>query len=1399
MAKRRFETGGLNQVLVTAPFPTDAEREEYFRTHDANGNLIIPNEFAAPYIPQWGATNLPAKPDYTTINDYSLPSLASAPIETAMTIGSGALAYPLGAAYGVGRNVLSGKYGTTAGTRLADQEAARVAQALTYQPRTAAAQQALERIGKIFEWSKIPPIGVPELMGMQGMRRVVPNDLRAMHGKYLQVKEDVPNIKRDFQYAQSGIERDIPRTTLGASLQKKAKSLGDLVAERQQNERDFRAKYGLVPSLSDVSKSYIVSPGNVQVRVMRDPITGNINTKSRMGQEFGDLPVLGPRTFFNNASMEVRGLFDQYKRRVARETFPDAPDEDTALTALELRYDNNSDALRAALLPGFTATPEAQALGAVSYPAGLQARLDVRAKEAPNAWLRYIEKYLGSEKDPLLASARKGMTVRDPRSLLADAQYMANAADSMQWIRDARRAIGSPEEGIVHVQDTLPAKAALDEHKQLLPALIAKRDEAQAAWTVHNQQLAAAGQETIDPMAFPPYAEAATALNAYNVRKSSLEDAVANAEIGEAYELMTDYAMIPKDTVSKVRSGLSYERKQFMPGIDQAPADALLHNPRGLRDIGLSQAAEDYFSDVVEKGITPATTPVPGYLQNAAKVMYNKTKAEQKAIREEKSKYTDYLSQRIAAVPEDMKFGNVAVLELTNKMSKDEVMREASTITEVLDHCIGQGGQARNKTNIFTGDERTYVPMVDPLTGTVPKDSHGDATTYVDSVMRGTSIIGGINDAITGMPVATIQLLKSSPDQKYTVGYVSGYQNHGPVDGRYLAGIRDYLNTKADEIAEEHVGGLTSRGIFDLRTESGREGAVTGHRELADLQEYLAAHPETPRYATQTDVEAMIEKVRVTREAVQGAELVPSTGTHRNTDEILANYSEALAAGDHDAAERFLEEGRAALEDFDPDAALIGEDWVPEPPMTLPTQDPAMLTPEEFVQGMPNILNMLGATEEVRHLQVAFENPQTRARYTPEQLVAIDNAISSRMIQLLAQESVQDLYQQINEAATLEQLDALRMERRTRSLEFSPTENQMLMDAARDRSRELRANANQYVVLPDIVMERLNNLANLSDEDLTRWLARAESNDPLTIFADLNEEQTREVVTAIEYEMGRRGMPNAELGMKKGGVIDFSTFKTGDVKGKNYSYSADIDLDDKYGLGISKQGWSVKTPEGKFKGSDITELRGRYLTDDGVEYNVKRRPLEKLWSIQRDGIGIDVSPDYKGISYTKNFAKGGHASRYAAQAAWDSQKDAFKEHRDWYNNEMPGRLKEKYPELGDLRVNGSPLDTAEEFAGAADYGQRVADYHRALNNAKFYHWWNQSGRANEALQQDAAGLALGTCNPLLPKDQILDLAAKYAKEHDYGVAPQYKAEGGAVHNYDEVSRLADELAGAMYG
>jgi len=93
--------------------------------------------------------------------------------ETALTLGTGAVAAPIGGAYGVYKNVTSPYFGTQEGINLANQEAGKVMESMTYQPRGQQGQQNVQALAELFRDSKLPPI-LPEVAGFAPLLRKSP-------------------------------------------------------------------------------------------------------------------------------------------------------------------------------------------------------------------------------------------------------------------------------------------------------------------------------------------------------------------------------------------------------------------------------------------------------------------------------------------------------------------------------------------------------------------------------------------------------------------------------------------------------------------------------------------------------------------------------------------------------------------------------------------------------------------------------------------------------------------------------------------------------------------------------------------------------------------------------------------------------------------------------------------------------------------------------------------------------------------------------------------------------------------------------------------------------------------------------------------------------------------------
>ena len=85
--------------------------------------------------------------------------------EAGLTALSGSVAAPVSALGGIVGTLTSGKYGTQEGIKAGQDMARRLQEGGTYQPRTQQGQQYVQDMQRAFEASKLPPVGVPEVMG----------------------------------------------------------------------------------------------------------------------------------------------------------------------------------------------------------------------------------------------------------------------------------------------------------------------------------------------------------------------------------------------------------------------------------------------------------------------------------------------------------------------------------------------------------------------------------------------------------------------------------------------------------------------------------------------------------------------------------------------------------------------------------------------------------------------------------------------------------------------------------------------------------------------------------------------------------------------------------------------------------------------------------------------------------------------------------------------------------------------------------------------------------------------------------------------------------------------------------------------------------------------------------
>jgi hypothetical protein len=133
--------------------------------------------------------------------------------EVPLTIGSAMVAQPIATAYGVASNVLSPEFGTQQGIKQGEMATNRLANALTYRPRSQTGQNALESIGEAFEASKLPPyfgkVGIGEIPSFTQAARAMQPYVSAATNNVVQSTKPIVNkmseALRTTDFAPKGV------------------------------------------------------------------------------------------------------------------------------------------------------------------------------------------------------------------------------------------------------------------------------------------------------------------------------------------------------------------------------------------------------------------------------------------------------------------------------------------------------------------------------------------------------------------------------------------------------------------------------------------------------------------------------------------------------------------------------------------------------------------------------------------------------------------------------------------------------------------------------------------------------------------------------------------------------------------------------------------------------------------------------------------------------------------------------------------------------------------------------------------------------------------------------------------------------------------------------------------
>jgi hypothetical protein len=780
-------------------------------------------------------------------------------------------------------------------------------------PKTELGQEMVEGVGKAMQRMKVPDAW-PLTPAAPRRPMLTPDDVRVMYGQGKQTAREVRDVPTDFQNAQSGVKRQnvYGEDTLGVKLQSAADDIGRIMEERQLSGRQT------VPGVPDVlqppsSRMYAVRPEKTRIVQPSVPSTAGgfrpdqfTALSDLVDETYGptpakDMPASMVMTEYNNRFIRnndplltaLRG----FEKSKAMEMFPDAPSEAAALRAFELRFAENNARKEQNLahLQEFFNTPEGAQFReqGIPTPGEFMERMAEGERIIKGPLVNFLSKNLGAVGDPGVKLARQGITYETPDRIKDLATYVNKPNLAL-----IRQEAGQPAMG-TYADENFAKQAELDKLNQ----------DIQALEEVRQPLFDRAHQENINPATIPEYAETTSPLRAKLREREKLQDEMENIRLAMAYEDVTDYSVKNRSKEQLIRD-IPYEQRQFYPSVTKAGENENLYtvNRQLMKDVGFEKLGKDLLEDILDgKAGDTSKLTIENYIRQKGLSRIEAEKAAKLQAKQYRQALEGALVQRLRNDPSVKTYGNTAAITLTKDTPKDVALRDMSTDTAVLDHCVGQGGTAPSgRKNILTGQQQYYEPIIDPVTGERNKNVRDTArSSYVEGLETGGQLVS-FRDVQTGLPAATFQLHETgNGDGKFDIGFASGAKN-GAIDEAYSNGIRDYLNERSDEIRSVGSNLSDNAGVFDMYDARGFQQATRAAKlATSEQQQLLKNSPDLPRFVTSDDLKKIYEGIAPEPStAVAVRDETPAIQfTERDHQGVIDDYNSALENATRDALE----------------------------------------------------------------------------------------------------------------------------------------------------------------------------------------------------------------------------------------------------------------------------------------------------------------------------------------------------------------------------------------------------------------------------------------------------------------------------------------------------------------
>jgi len=703
-------------------------------------------------------------------------------------------------------------------------------------------------------WPMSPVGGVIDNMtGLEERRPLVsPSDVRATIGKAQIVGQELKDLPQDFRNAQSGVKRQniLGEDTLGVKAQKTADTIGDIMAKRKM--QGLPPVPGIPGALQPTTSLYAVRPEGspvVSSTTNKVPLEkGGIDSVIRDIMPYSSTPTTDElNDLYQSKILEDTphdSQFIDFRNQKIQQEFPDLSQYD-ANRAFILKYPHNEhDQKRAEHLNEYAIKHGLPTLDQFKN------NYDTAVKALQGPFKNYIMKYVGTEKDPLLTQAGKGITMLTRDNIV-------NSTVPNGSIEKSRRAF-NPDMPFGTVQPKLDAKQTelRDLHKQL--------DDLQTQSTALDRQ---AQEQGVTAISLPGKKDLLKQIKKLESQIQSKHGDIDNLKLAHDYENIADSSLTMK-TAQKMWDEIPAYEKQFYPQlkniVDNTPNSPVYDiNPTSLYSLGLSAVGKGLFDNILTGKMSAnelARTPIDKFVVDQTKDRIAQELAEKKASTKRKIAVEDRLKKDLNAIPDSQRFGNVKLLTLDQSTNPDDVLHHLSMETEINDFCAAKGLDSCNYKHLWTGDTRRYTPILDVATGKrFPTTQNAPMTSYIRDVIDGHSKQLIMRDAETGWPVGNIELKNKSDSPggpTYVVGFATQYRN-AQIDPKYRAAFRDVLNAHSNEIRS--LGDDSKSGVYDTARTPVRSLAIRAGMKTEDFQRAVAAHPLS-RFVLDSDLIALKNK-----------------------------------------------------------------------------------------------------------------------------------------------------------------------------------------------------------------------------------------------------------------------------------------------------------------------------------------------------------------------------------------------------------------------------------------------------------------------------------------------------------------------------------------------------------